>query len=91
MESVTRVQILDEAVCISLCANSLEKSMNPCVFSPAISKYQGTWDSSALVRQQVWKKENSKFKPAVLYLKIDLVSHPTCIKRVWVNIHKSEI
>ena len=28
MELVTQVQILEEAVCISLCANALEKAMN---------------------------------------------------------------
>ena len=29
MESVTRVQILNEAVCVSHCANVLEKAKNP--------------------------------------------------------------
>ena len=31
MESVSQVQTLDKAVCISLSANSLEKAMNPSV------------------------------------------------------------
>ena len=34
-------------------------------------------DSSALVKQPVLEKENSEFKKAVLYLKIDLLLHPT--------------
>ena len=29
MELTTRVQILDKAICISLCANTLRKGMNP--------------------------------------------------------------
>ena len=37
--SVTRVQILDEAVYISLCANTFWKGMKPSVFSPAIGKW----------------------------------------------------
>ena len=35
MESVTRVQTLDEAVCISLCANALRKGMNLSVLTPS--------------------------------------------------------
>ena len=31
MESVTRVQILDKAICISFHANALEKGINPSV------------------------------------------------------------
>ena len=38
MESMTRVQILDEAVCISLQANALGKGINPSVFLQAIGK-----------------------------------------------------
>ena len=38
MELVTRVQILDKAVCVSLCANALGKRMNPSVFLPAMGK-----------------------------------------------------
>ena len=34
------------------------------------------WVLSALVRQLVWEKENSEFKPVKLRLKIDLVSFP---------------
>ena len=38
MESATQVQILDEAVCILLCTNDLEKGINPSVLLPAIGK-----------------------------------------------------
>ena len=37
-ELATQIQILDEAVCISLCTNPLGKDMNPSVLSPAIGK-----------------------------------------------------
>ena len=35
MDSATRVQIHDEAACISLCANALWKDMNQSFLSPA--------------------------------------------------------
>ena len=38
MESVTQVQILEEIVCISLCANALWKGMNPSVLPLAMGK-----------------------------------------------------
>ena len=38
MELATQVQILDEAVCISLCADTLRKGMNPFVLLPSIGK-----------------------------------------------------
>ena len=38
MEMVTLVQILDEAVCISLCTNALGKSMNSSLLPSAIDK-----------------------------------------------------
>ena len=37
----------------------------------------------ALVTQPVKEKENSEFKSAVLYLKINFVSYPTSGRRVW--------
>ena len=74
MESATPVQILDETVCISLCANALGKSMNQSVLFPALSKLSGRLSSLALIRQAI-KKENSEFKPDVLRLNIDIVFH----------------
>ena len=38
MELPTKVQILDDAVCISLYANILRKGMNPFVHPPAMGK-----------------------------------------------------
>ena len=38
MDTMNRVQILDEAICISLHTNSLGKGMNPLFPSPARSK-----------------------------------------------------
>ena len=47
MESVIQVQILDNAVCISSHANTLEKGMNPSILLP------GKLGSLALVSQLV--------------------------------------
>ena len=38
MELTTQVQILDVAVCFSLCTNALQKGMNPSLFPPAMGK-----------------------------------------------------
>ena len=38
MELVIQVQILDEAIYISLCANALGKCLNPSVFMTAMGK-----------------------------------------------------
>ena len=46
--------------------------MNPIILPPAMDRL----GSSALVRQLVYEKENSEFKPIKLCLKIDLVSYP---------------
>ena len=67
------IKILDEADCISHSTNTLGKGMNPIILPPAM----GRLGSSALVRQLVYEKENSEFKPVKLRLKkIDLVSYP---------------
>ena len=41
MESPIRVQILNKDVCISLCANPLEKDMNLSFLLPAMDKIGG--------------------------------------------------
>ena len=66
MELAIWDQILDKAVCVSLYANALEKGMNPFVLPPPMSK----------ATNQGRKKKPSEFKPALLHLKIDLVSNP---------------
>ena len=76
MDTVTRVQILDETNCISHSTNTIGKGMNPIILLPAMGKQQGILGSSALVRQLVQEKENSELKPVKLRLKIDLVSYP---------------
>ena len=38
MDSATRVQILDEADCISHSTNTLGKGMNPIILPPAMDK-----------------------------------------------------
>ena len=45
------MEILDEAVCISLQANALGNLMNPSIFPPAMDNYQGRLDSLSLIRQ----------------------------------------
>ena len=70
------VQILDKAVCVSLGANAFGKGINPSLLPAAIDKYQDRLNCLDFIRQPVTKKETSVFKPAVLCLKIDLVSHP---------------
>ena len=65
MKSVTRVQFLDEAVCVSLQAYELEKNMNSSFLSPATGKYLGWLGSLALIRQP--KKKNFELKPASLH------------------------
>ena len=50
LESETRVQILNEAVCVSLCANAHKKDMNPSLPSYTMGKFQGKMDSLTLIR-----------------------------------------
>ena len=38
MDTVARVQILDEAVCISFCVNTLGRGMNLIIILPALTK-----------------------------------------------------
>ena len=68
MELLTWVQTLHKVVCISLCANTLQRGMNP----SQLWINSQTFGSLALVRQPVKEKENSEFKSALLHLKIDL-------------------
>ena len=77
MDSANRVQIQDEADCISHSINTLEKSMNLIILPPVMDKYQDSMCALALVRQPVWEKKNSELKPVITPLKkFDLMSHP---------------
>ena len=49
MELATRDKIIDDAVCIFLCANALRKGMNPSVLTLTIDKDESKLDSLALV------------------------------------------
>ena len=66
MESVTSVQFLDEAASTSLSTNAPEKGTNPIILLPV------RLVSLVLVRQPMYKKENSEIKPALLHLKLTL-------------------
>ena len=50
--------------------------MNSSVLTLAMGKWQGRLGSFALIKQLVEEEKTSEFKPAILCLKIDLVSHP---------------
>ena len=78
MKSMAPVQILGEAIYISLHTNIYWKGMNPTVLLPYMSKLKDRLGSFALFWQPVKEKENSEFKSALLHLKIDLVSHLAC-------------
>ena len=80
MELAIRVQFLDKAVCHSLCANALEKGINPYL----LSIYR-------LIVQQT-KAHNvgegkTEFKPTVLCLKIKLTVTSCSWWRSWVNTY----
>ena len=49
----------------------------------------GRLGSLTLIWQLVLEKENSKFKPVKLCLKINIVSHPACVKGLGKYIHES--
>ena len=73
MVRVTRIQVLDKAVYLSLCANALEKGMNLSILLSAIDEQWGRLGYLGSVMQPVYEKENSEFNPAVLRLKIAIV------------------
>ena len=57
---ITRVQILDEAICISLHTNSVGKGVNPSILiKPPIFLEGNRADCKSLVRQPVLEKEHS--------------------------------
>ena len=58
MELVIQVQILDEAVDVSLHANALGKGMNPSVLPSTMSNSNAEVGVLALVCQPDWEKNN---------------------------------
>ena len=69
MDTVNRVQILDEALCISHTVNTLSKGNNPNILPPAMGNQQDKLNSFTLVRQSVFVGKKSEFK---ISLKINL-------------------
>ena len=71
--------------------NTLGKGMNPIILPPAMVKQQDRLGSLALVKQLVWEKENSEFKPVKLRLKIDPVSYPAraegLVNRIYIYVY----
>ena len=63
LSSTTRIQILDEAICISCNANTLGIGMNPHVLSPSMGNSKAKPDSLPLVWQPGQEKEKL-FNPA---------------------------
>ena len=57
MDSLKQVQILVEAVYISLHANALAKGMNPSVLPPVMGKYKERLDSFAVVQHPLYGKK----------------------------------
>ena len=48
-----QVQILNQVVCVSLCANAFRKGMNPSILCLPMDKLSDTLDSLALIKQPV--------------------------------------
>ena len=98
MDTVTRVQILDEADDISLCTNTLEKSMNLllgeyCVCQPVCFRVRfGRWrtkiskwnEKSTKVKkhQKKQSKSSNATKPSFIYIVIIIVQFITGYKNV---------
>ena len=76
MDTASRVQILEDAVCILHIANTRGKSINPTIIPPSMGRYWGKLNSLTLSWQPVEEKESCQFKPVKLHLKINIVSHP---------------
>ena len=62
MQLLTRIQILEEAVYISLHTNSLGKGMDLSIILPTMVKQKGRLCSLALIKLPVKEKENTEFK-----------------------------
>ena len=69
LDTVIRVQNLDDAVCISRKANTLGKGMNPNIVPLVMGKMEGRLNYFILVRQTIKEKEDSEFQPFKLRLK----------------------
>ena len=77
MELATSVQILDEAVCISLCTKTFEMNSSVLPTTPKLNRRnsRATLGLQASLDSQS-RRRKSEYKPAVLLFEIDFVSHP---------------
>ena len=66
MVTGTRVQILDDAICVLQSTNTLRKDMRPIIILSARSKYKGRLVFLTLVWQPVLVKENADFKTSLV-------------------------
>ncbi len=84
MQSATRAQLLEEVVCNSLYANAFGKGTNS-----ALLPLRATLKQTGFLSLEMATKlgEEKQFKPALLHLKIQIVTHPTCDKGVGKYIH----
>ena len=83
MDTATRVQILEETVCILQSTDTLRKVMYPPILPPAKGKKQSRLGYLAFVRQPVKETENSESKPVKLRLKKLTLCHILPERRVW--------
>ena len=87
MESTTRVQILNKAICIARRANAIGKDMNLSATSQQIrqnsrvDRFLYPW-----YVLQSKRRKNSEFKLALFSLKIDIISHP--VRKEGLDKHK---
>ena len=75
MDTANIVQTLDEAVCISHHANTLEKGMNPTIL---FSNYGQIVEQTRLFKLGMATglgERNSKFKPVKIRLRIEHISY----------------
>ena len=82
IDTITRVQILDEVIYISHSAKALEKCLNLTILPEAIGKYWSILFSLTLIWKSIEENKNPKFKSAKQRLKIDLVPHPAKAERL---------
>ena len=78
MDTANWVQIPDKAVCISQSANTLGKDMNPTILPLATGKIVGQTNFFS-VGIATNPEKGKLYKPVVLHLRIDLVSHLACV------------
>ena len=77
MEPITRVQILDESVCIFHTSNTIKKSMNLIFLFQFWVNNRTTWVLCSWLDNQSWRRK-IWFQTTFILFKFDLVSLPAC-------------